>query len=73
MGGKVSQISSPYESQSRRGGIMPALSVMLLAGGQGTRNLGGQLTLSQPGGRRFVPTTLRLAHPDLKIQRHLCM
>jgi hypothetical protein len=41
-------------------------------GGQGkpTRNLGAQLTLLQPGGQ-IMPTTLLLAHPDLKSQRHL--
>ena len=35
------------------------------------RNLGVQLTLLQPGGQ-IMPTTLLLAHPDLKTQRHLC-
>ena len=47
---------------------------MPLAGGQGwapTRNLEVQLTLLQPGGQ-IMPTTLLLAHPDLKSQRHLC-
>ena len=33
--------------------------------------LGVQLTLLQPGGQ-IMPTTLLLAHPDLKTQRHLC-
>ena len=51
-------------------------SVLPLVGGQGglqpTRNLGGQLTLLQPGGQ-IMPTTLLLAHPDLKTQRHLCL
>ena len=32
--------------------------------------LGVQLTLLQPGGQ-IMPTTLLLAHPDLKTQRHL--
>ena len=44
------------------------MSVMPLAGGQSglqPRNLGVQLTLFQPGGQ-IVPTTLLLAHPDLK-------
>ena len=49
-------------------------AVMPLAGGQGglkpTQNLGVQLTLLQPGGQ-IMPATLLLAHPDLKIQRHL--
>ena len=36
-----------------------------------TRNLGVQLTLLQPGGQ-IMSTTLLLAHPDLKTQRHLC-
>ena len=32
-----------------------------------TRNLGVQLTLTQPGvGGQIMPTTLLLAHPDLK-------
>ena len=50
--------------------------VMPLVGGKGgfqpTRNLEGQLTLLQPGGQ-IMPTTLLLAHPDLKTQRHLCI
>ena len=33
--------------------------------------VGAQLSLSQPGGQ-IMPTTLLLAHPDLKSQRHLC-
>ena len=33
-----------------------------------TQNLGVHLTLLQPGGR-IMPTTLLLAHPDLKTQR----
>ena len=45
-----------------------------LVGGQGglkpTRKLGVQLTLLQPGGQ-IMPTTLLLAHPDLKTQRQL--
>ena len=42
-------------------------TVMPLAGRQGkpTWNFGVQLTLLQPGGQ-IVPTTLLLAHPDLK-------
>ena len=49
---------------------------MPLAGGQGglqptLPTLGAQLTLLQPGGQ-IMPTTLLLAHPDLKTQRHLC-
>ena len=49
-------------------------TVMPLAVGriQPTRNLGVQLTLSQPGGQ-IMPTTFLLAHPDLKTQRHLCI
>ena len=35
-----------------------------------TGNLGVQLTLLQPGGQ-IMPTTLLLAHPYLKTQRHL--
>ena len=50
-------------------------AVLPLVGGQGglqpTRNFGVQLTLLQPGGQ-IMPTTLLLAHPDLKTQRHLC-
>ena len=48
------------------------LAVMPLAGGQGgpTRNLVVQLTLLAPGGQ-IMPTTLLLAHPDLKTQRHI--
>ena len=34
--------------------------------------LGVQLTLLQPGGQ-IMPTTLLLAHPDLKTQRQLCI
>ena len=57
--------------------IKPPLShntVLPLVGAQGrlksTRNLGVQLTPLQPGGQ-IMPTTLLLAHPDLKTQRHL--
>ena len=42
----------------------------LVGGLQPTWNLGAQLTLLQPEGQ-IVPTTLLLAHPDLKTQRHL--
>ena len=50
-------------------------TVKPLAGGQGglkpTLNMVVQSTLLQPGGQ-IMPTTLLLAHPDFKTQRHLC-
>ena len=44
-------------------------AVLPLVGG--LKKLGVQLTLLQPVGQ-IMPTTLLLAHPDLKTQRHLC-
>ena len=38
---------------------------------QWCRNLGAQLTLFQPWGQ-IMPTTLLIAHLDLKTSRHLC-
>ena len=56
--------------------VQLSTSVLPLVGGQvgfqPTRNLGVQLTLLKPGGQ-IMPTTLLLAHPDLKTQRQLCI
>ena len=61
---------------SKRSSFCLPIAVMPLAGGQGglypTRNLGVQLSLLQPGGQ-IIPTTLLLAHPDLKTKWHLCI
>ena len=44
---------------------------MPLAGGQGTQNLGVQLTQHNGEGWQIMPTRVLLAHPDLKTYWYL--